>query len=172
MIRTNTLSLQLKKLLVLLLRLIGENIPLSTLNSLNDAVYEQHKDKLTNIKERVAGFFSSLSGSDLSIDELRRIKTHFLDDHFMRVDEVSGTEDKTPLLINLLVKQITLQQILRNHIYLAQEYLLNTKKRLDNISKKMVYQKGYLEGVYKILLLKSTEPFTTEGDTNELPNFN
>jgi len=85
---------------------------------------------------------------------------------------VSGTDDKTPLLINLLVKQVTLQQILRNHIYLAQEYLLNTKKRLDNISKKMVYQKGYLEGVYKILLLKSTEPFSAEGDANEMPNFN
>lgn len=61
----------------------------------------------------------------------------------MRVEDV-GADDKTPLLLNLLVKQITLQQILRNHIYLAQEYLLNTKKRLDNISKKMVYQKGYL----------------------------
>jgi hypothetical protein len=78
-----------------------------------------------------------------------------LDDPFMRVEDMNA-DDKTPLLLNLLVKQITLQQILRNHIYLAQEYLLNTKRRLDNISKKMVYHKGYLEGVYKILLLKST----------------
>ncbi len=36
----------------------------------------------------------------------------------------------------------------------------------------MVYHKGYLEGVYKILLLKSTDSLTTEGETNELPNLN
>jgi hypothetical protein len=67
---------------------------------------------------------------------------------------------------------MTLQQILRNHIFLCQEYLLNTKKRLDNVSKKMVYQKGYLEGVYKILLLKSSvEPLLEDKEQSELPNF-
>lgn len=36
----------------------------------------------------------------------------------------------------------------------------------------MVYQKGYLEGVYKILLLKSTESFSADAENNDLPNFN
>jgi hypothetical protein len=40
----------MKKLLVILLRLIGEEIPLTNLNALNDAFYDQHKEKLTNIK--------------------------------------------------------------------------------------------------------------------------
>ena len=140
---------------MILLRLIGEPIPFTTLNSITDEFYDEHKAKLDNIKERVSTFFSSLSGSDLSVNDLRVLKTNYLDDPFMRVEDMNS-DDKTPLLINLLVKQITLQQILRSHIYLAQEYLLNTKKKLDNISKKMVYHKGYLEGVYKILLMKST----------------
>ena len=140
---------------MILLRLIGEPIPFTTLNSITDEFYDEHKAKLDNIKERVSTFFSSLSGSDLSVNDLRVLKTNYLDDPFMRVEDMNS-DDKTPLLINLLVKQITLQQILRSHIYLAQEYLLNTKRRLDNISKKMVYHKGYLEGVYKILLMKST----------------
>ena len=55
----------------------------------------------------------------MSVNELRLLKTYFLDDPFMRVDDVSG-EDKTPILITLLVKQITLQQILRNHVFFAQ----------------------------------------------------
>ncbi len=50
---------------------------------------------------------------------------------------------------------MTLQQILKNHIYFSQEYLMNTKRRLDNVSSKMPQQKGFLEGVYKILLLKN-----------------
>jgi hypothetical protein len=67
---------------------------------------------------------------------------------------------------------MALQQILRNHIFLCQEYLLNTKKRLDHVSRKMVYQKGYLEGVYKILLLKtSVEPFVDDKEPSEMPNF-
>lgn len=143
-INTNTLNLQLKRVLIILFRLMGEQLPFTSLNSLTDAFFEEHKSKFINLKEKTSQFFTTLSGSDLSINELRLIKTHFLDDHFMRVEEVNAADDKTPLLLNLLVKQITLQQILRNHIYLAQEYLLNTKKRLDNISSKMVYQKGYL----------------------------
>jgi hypothetical protein len=71
------------------------------------------------------------------------IKFAILDHPQMRVEEVNS-EDKTPLLLTIFLKQMTLQQILRNHIFLSQEYLLNTKKRLDNISQKMVYQRGYL----------------------------
>lgn len=83
-----------------------------------------------------------------------------------------NSEDKSPLLLTLFAKQMALQQILRNHIFLCQEYLLNTKKRLDHVSKKMVYQKGYLEGVYKILLLKTTvEPFIEDKEPAEMPNF-
>lgn len=66
-----------------------------------------------------------------------------------------NSEDKTPLLLSIFIKQLTLQQILRSHIFFAQEYLLNSKKRLDVISAKMPQQRGFLEGVYKILLLKS-----------------
>lgn len=169
-INNNTLSLQLKRILMIVLRLIGEPIPLLTLAAINDAFFDQHKHRLVGLKEKVTHFFSTLSGSDLSINELRGIKTQFLDDPFMRVEELNS-EDKSPLLLTLFVKQMTLQQILRNHIFLAQEYLLNTKKRLDNISQKMVYQKGYLEGVYKILLLKSTSEPLADSAPTEMPNF-
>lgn len=60
----------------------------------------------------------------------------------------------------IFVKQLTLQQILRNNIFFAQEYLLNVKRRLDNLSAKMPSQKNYLETVYKILLLRA--PVTKE----------
>jgi hypothetical protein len=79
----------------------------------------------------------------MTINDIRHIKSHFLDDPFMRVEEMNS-EDKSPLLLTLFAKQMALQQILRNHIFLCQEYLLNTKKRLDNVSRKIVYQKGYL----------------------------
>lgn len=165
LISSATLPLQLKRIFMILLRLIGEPMPFTTLSSISETFYDDHRSKLDNIKEKLSNFFSSLSGSDLSINDLRILKTNYLDDPFMRVDDMNS-DDKTPLLLNLLVKQITLQQILRSHIYLAQEYLLNTKRRLDNISRKMVYHKGYLEGVYKILLLKSTEPLSSDNESN------
>ena len=66
------------------------------------------------------------------------------------------TEEKTPLLLLLFIKQLTLQQILKNHLHFSQEYLINSKNRLDALSRKMPEKKGFLEGVYKILLLKSS----------------
>lgn len=35
---------------------------------------------------------------------------------------------------------------------------MNSKSRLDDISMKMPQQKGFLEGVYKVLLLKAVSP--------------
>ena len=37
----------------------------------------------------------------------------------MRVEEVNS-DDKTPLLLVIFIKQMTLQQILKNHIYFSQ----------------------------------------------------
>lgn len=35
---------------------------------------------------------------------------------------------------------------------------MNSKSRLDVLSMKMPHQKGFLEGVYKVLLLKAVSP--------------
>jgi hypothetical protein len=67
-----------------------------------------------------------------------------------------GSEDKTPLLLSIFIKQFTLQSILKNHIILTQEYLLNAKRRLDEISKGWPQNKGFLEVAYKILLLRNS----------------
>jgi hypothetical protein len=49
-IQTNSLSLQLKRILIIILRLTGEQIPLTTLSAINDAFFDQHKHKLLNLK--------------------------------------------------------------------------------------------------------------------------
>lgn len=48
-----------------------------------------------------------------------KIKVQLLDDPFMRVEELNS-EDKTPLLLVIFIKQLTLQQILKNHVYFSQ----------------------------------------------------
>lgn len=118
-IQNNTLSLQLKRILIIILRLTGEAIPLTNLNAINDEFFNLYKDRMMNLKERATTFFSTLAGSDMTITDLRIIKTAFLDDPFMRVEEMNS-EDKSPLLLTLFAKQMTLQQILRNHIFLGQ----------------------------------------------------
>lgn len=55
----------------------------------------------------------------------------------------------------IFIKQLNLQQILKNHLHFSQEYLLNSKSRLDALSIKMPQQRGFLEGVYKVLLMRS-----------------
>ena len=157
-VTNNTISLPLKRVLLIFLKLMGENVVFSNINHLNEEqLWLQHKDKVVELKEKVCAFFSTLSGTGMSINELRVIKSTVLDHPFMRSDEMQ-TEEKTPLLMLLFIKQLTLQQILKNHLHFSQDYLLNSKNRLDAISKKMPEKKGFLEGVYKILLLKSVAP--------------
>jgi hypothetical protein len=86
----NTLSLQLKRILIIILRMTGEQIPLTNLNAINDAFFDQYKHLLLNLKDRVALFFSALSGSDLTINDIRNLKSNFLDDPFMRVEEMNS----------------------------------------------------------------------------------
>jgi hypothetical protein len=68
----------------------GEQIPLTNLNAINDAFFDQYKHLLLNLKDRVALFFSALSGSDLTINDIRNLKSNFLDDPFMRVEEMNS----------------------------------------------------------------------------------
>lgn len=108
----------------------------------------------------------------MSISELRHLKTNILDHPFLRGEELQ-TEDKTPLLLLIFIKQLTLQQLIKNHLYFSQEYLLNSKKRLDALSAKMPQQRGFLEGVYKILLLKGfSSDDDVDEDRGEMPNLN
>jgi hypothetical protein len=108
----------------------------------------------------------------MSISELRHLKTNILDHPFLRGEELQ-TEDKTPLLLLIFIKQLTLQQLIKNHLYFSQEYLLNSKKRLDALSAKMPQQRGFLEGVYKILLLKGfSSDDDGDEDRGEMPNLN
>jgi hypothetical protein len=154
-IETNTISLPLKRVLILLLKLLGENIPMSHFNDITEALWEQNKAKALNIKPMVVEFFSNLGNTIHSSDTLKFIKRNLLDHPFMRVEEM-GSEDKTPLLLSIFIKQFTLQSILKNHIILTQEYLLNAKRRLDEISKGWPQNKGFLEVAYKILLLRNS----------------
>jgi hypothetical protein len=89
-IQTNNLTLQLKRILIIILRLTGEPIPLTNLNAINDAFFDQYKSKMMNLKERAMQFFSTLSGSDMTINDFRAIKVNFLDDPFMRVEEINS----------------------------------------------------------------------------------
>lgn len=89
-IRANNLTIQLKRIMIIILRLIGQPIDLPPLNAINDAFFDLHKSKLFNLKEKVTLFFSTLSGSDLTINDLRKIKINYLDDPFMRVEEANA----------------------------------------------------------------------------------
>lgn len=100
------------------------------MNDLSEVSWQQLKNKVTNIGERVRTFLSDHNLSIMSIKTLKQLKTNIVDNPFMRLEEV-GVEDKTPLLTSLLTKQLTLQSILKNHIIFTQEYLIGARKKLD-----------------------------------------
>lgn len=153
-ITSNSISMPLKRVLIVLLKLIGEDIPLNHFNEITEVLWQQQIPKALNIRQKVVDFFSNLNTTVLSIDDLKQTKFDLLDHPFMRVEEM-GSDDKTPLLLSIFIKQLCLQSILKNHLILTQEYLLNAKKRLDEISKGWPTNKSFLEVAYKILLLRN-----------------
>lgn len=59
----------------------------NSINQLNDLqLWELHKHKVQALKQRVSQFFATLSGTGMSIVELRNLKTQILDHPFMRGD--------------------------------------------------------------------------------------
>ena len=75
---------------MILLKLIGEEVTFTTLGSITDGFFDENKGKLDNVKTKLSTFFSGLSGSDLCINDLRILKTSYLDDPFMRVDDMNS----------------------------------------------------------------------------------
>ena len=71
-------------------------------------------------------------------------------------------DDKTPLLLFIFIKQFLFQSIIKNHIILTQEYLGLSKNKLDLISKEWPTNQRFLEGAYKVLLLKGRENETSD----------
>ena len=49
---------------------------------------EKNKSKVSGLRDRVSQFFATLSGTGMSIGDLRNLKTQILDHPFMRGDEM------------------------------------------------------------------------------------
>lgn len=167
----NRINQPYKRVILLLLRLLGDNIEINSFNDLNEQLWLVHKHKIPTLKQKVTQFFSNFSGNAMTINQLRSLKLNVLDHPFMRGDQMQ-TQQKTPLLLLIFIKQLNLQQILKNHLHFSQEYLLNSKNRLDGISVKMPQQRGFLEGVYKVLLMRQGGKQEQEiEDGKQMPSF-
>ena len=81
---TNSISFSLKRVLLVLMKLMGEEIKMDHINDMTEEVWEQNKEKVNTLKERVTTFFTNLSGTNISIHELRLLKTNILDHPFLR----------------------------------------------------------------------------------------
>ena len=73
-ISNNTIIPQLKKVLIILLKLLGEDIVAPNLNAITEEMWLQHKDKILTLKQRIAHFLNNIESSGLSILDLIKIK--------------------------------------------------------------------------------------------------
>lgn len=74
----------MKKLLLVLLLLLGERLPIANINSITDSVWDTYKHLTLTIKDKIQSYFGNLSNTVLSINELKVIKTRFIDNPFFR----------------------------------------------------------------------------------------
>jgi len=63
--------------------------------------------------------------------------------------------DKNSIIFALLAKQFFLYSLLKNFITCSSVYMAATKHKLDSISHNFLTANGFLEGAYRILLLRN-----------------
>lgn len=83
-LNNGTISMALKRVLLVLLKLLGEDVKVDRVNDLTEEVWNTHQHKIVSLKERVSQFFTNLNGTNMSINELRHLKTNILDHPFLR----------------------------------------------------------------------------------------
>jgi hypothetical protein len=145
MVQNNEISPSLKKVVMVLLKLIGQSDPVSIqyVSDLTEHSWNILRDRALTIGSLIKTFLSEFNRCVLSVNQLKEIKVNILNNPFMRMEEI-GSEDKTPLLACLMTKLLTIHSILKNHIMLTQEYLICARKRLDGVYKGLSKNRGFL----------------------------
>jgi hypothetical protein len=64
----NRVSLPLKRVLLVLLKLIGEDIAINTFNDLTQEMWELHREKMDNLQQKVVEFITVIKGNRMSIN--------------------------------------------------------------------------------------------------------
>ena len=85
---------------------------------------------------------------------LEEAKEKFLDCVDISSFNIRSLNDKNLTLLHIFCRQLLVFSQLKNCILLAQQYVMITKDRLKEVSKRWISKKGFLEGAYKILLFR------------------
>jgi hypothetical protein len=67
-VQNNRVNSPFKRVLLVFLKLIGEGIMINSFNDLTEELWQQHKHKVSNIKEKVSQFLSNNNGNSMSIN--------------------------------------------------------------------------------------------------------
>ncbi|EAR92087.2 hypothetical protein TTHERM_00106880 (macronuclear) [Tetrahymena thermophila SB210] len=150
----NKLSQTEKKIVVSLLRIIGYNIlDYENINQFEEEEYDKHQvDIALHLKDFLN---NSINHNGMSSQSLKNIFNNFLVQADISTPIVRNQIDKNFIIFILIAKQYYLYSLLRNYITSSSTYMQFAKNKLDALSKDWPTSKGFLEGAYRILLLRN-----------------
>ncbi|KAL4480020.1 hypothetical protein ABPG74_020536 [Tetrahymena malaccensis] len=143
-----------KKIIVSLLRIIGYNIlDYENINQFEEEEYDKHQvDIALHLKEFL---INSINHNGISSQSLKNIYNNFLVQADISISMIRNETDKNFIIFILIAKQYFLYSLLRNYITASSMYMQFAKNKLDAMSKDWPTSKGFLEGAYRILLLRN-----------------
>lgn len=67
-VQQNRLGAPCKRVILVLLKLLGDEITINAYNDLNDQLWNAHKHKVPILKDKTVQFFSNFSGNSMTIN--------------------------------------------------------------------------------------------------------
>lgn len=95
--------------------------------------------------------------SFVSTKTLFDLKTHFLSSPNFLIENYQSQDNKNSLLLAIYLKQLYFFALLKNYVFIIINYIQSAKDQLKAISKRWPENKGFLDGAYKILLIKNVK---------------
>ncbi len=126
-------------------------------------LWEQMKDSFDQIQE-ICGIILTSNFHFTSNKKLIKLRKTFVDIYDISRDLILSLNDRNLLLLQLLIKQLSLFSLLKNSTFLGNYWIEQAKDQMKKYATTWSKKKGFLEGAYKILLFRYVR---IEGDKIE-----
>lgn len=121
------------------------------------------KESFDQIQE-ICGIILSSNFHFTSNKKLIELRKTFVDIYDISRDLILSLNDRNLLLLQLLIKQLSLFSLLKNSTFLGNYWIEQAKNQMTKYANTWSKKKGFLEGAYKILLFRYVR---IEGDKIE-----
>ena len=159
-----TIGIREEQILYCILKILGktEELRLPNLQNIHQIEHGLLFENRIEIVQKLKLFFQQIFQNGFNFvqtNQIFEIRRNFLSSPNMLIESFSNQPEnnKNSLVLIIYLKQLYFYALLKNYIFVAINYIQMAKEKLQVLSRQWPENKGFLDGSYKILLLKNVK---------------